>query len=110
MKLFNKGLRTIQIEGGEISPQQVVEVSDTIGNKLLGLYNGEVISLEQATAQFDDAQKVGETEAKADDEVSEDVVLEALKAEATALGIDFHHRAGVEKLTALIAEAKAKAE
>jgi len=105
MKLFNKGLRTIQIEGGEITPQQVVEVSETIGTKLLGLYPDEVISLEQATAQFDDAEKVGASDIV---EVSEDDALAVLKAEATALGIDFHHRAGVDKLITLIAEAKAK--
>lgn len=102
MKLFNKGQRVIQIEGGEITPQQVVEVSESIGAKLLDLYKGEVISLEQATAQFDDAEKIGEDTPEATVEE-----LDALKAEAAALGIDFHHRAGVDKLRALIAEAKA---
>ncbi len=34
--------------------------------------------------------------------------IEALRIEAKALGIDFHHRAGEEKLKALIAEAKAE--
>jgi hypothetical protein len=33
--------------------------------------------------------------------------LEALRAEAKALGVAFHHKSGVEKLKALIEEAKA---
>jgi len=32
--------------------------------------------------------------------------LEALKAEADALGVKYHHKSGVEKLSALIAQAK----
>lgn len=42
---------------------------------------------------------------KAED-TDKDSELEALKAEADAMGLKYHHKAGAEKLADLIAEAK----
>lgn len=61
--------------------------------KLVDADNAEVIAL----LKMDDWKVEGE---KADD-------LDALRAEAEALGLKPHHKAGPEKLKEMIAEAKA---
>lgn len=66
IKLFNKGQRTIIVDGGEIRPQQTVAIAKEEAEKLQKLFVGELINTEEAVKVFKDAKPV-KGKAKAED-------------------------------------------
>lgn len=63
IKLFNKGSRTID---GHFLPQQLKAFTPDAAEKLLKLYKGEVVCLEDEVALFDASAPAAETAHKAE--------------------------------------------
>ena len=79
VKLLNQGQRVIQLEGGDFGPKQVVAVNKELADKLLLMYEGEVVDLASYTKDMSEKAKVmadqeptaGFTEVKLDKSVEE---------------------------------------
>ena len=55
VKLLNNGKRTIVYGSFEFHPKEVGSFTPEVAAKLLGLYKGEVLSLEEHVKSFEDA-------------------------------------------------------
>lgn len=63
MKVFNKSSRTVQFEGGEIEPQEVVELDNKEGEKLTKLFAGELVNLADSEKELTKGSKKKKKEA-----------------------------------------------
>ena len=108
VKLFNKGKRTIQFAGGELKAGKTGSFPLELGARLSRLYPDELQNLEQAIEVFHApvaepvSELVAEDISQPTDSLS-DLTLEELKKIADERGVEYHHKAGKEKLLALLA-------
>lgn len=78
MKIYNKGKRSIQYAKGEkISPDSIADIKKEDAEKLMKLFKGEIITLEEREVSTEDVH-VAEIKAK-------DEEIESLKAEIESL-------------------------
>ena len=64
MKVFNKGLRTVQFNEGEISPQEVITLDDEQGKALCKLFAGEIVDLADSEKELTKGSKKGKSSKK----------------------------------------------
>lgn len=106
MRILNKGQAKLIFNGGVLESGKVIEFkgdAQKIGAKLLKTYPNILKDLDNEKLVTTVLGEDTPTQT-ADDELAK------LREEANALGIQVHHKAGVETLQKKIAEAKAKAE
>lgn len=61
MELFNKGLRTVQFDNGEINPQEVITVDNKFGSSLCDLFPNEIVDLAKSKKELTKGSKKGKS-------------------------------------------------